>query len=197
MFTSAAYLQYLETVNVEHGLPSGARRQRWRPASWEPRRIDWLAAFIQLIGTLFFNLSTFAALRHGLSTHQINRRVWAPDILGSICFLLSSEFAYAEVCHRWICLRSGSPSWRIVALNLLGSIAFGLAAIASLLEPSTGLPLSAHIANSGTALGGICFFLAALALMPEGASRGTGRAQRRRTPRARILVSTYRERSTR
>jgi hypothetical protein len=169
MFTSAAYLQYLETVNVEHDPARSAHRQRWRPASWEPRRIDWLAALIQLIGTLFFNLSTFAAMRHGLSTHQANRRVWAPDVFGSICFLLSSELAYAEVCHRWVCLRLRSLSWRIVALNLLGSIAFGVAAIASLLEPSTGLPLSARIANAGTALGGLCFFLAALALMPEAA----------------------------
>lgn len=169
MFTSAAYLQYLEVVNVEHGLTPRSRRRRWRPASWEPRRIDWLAALIQLIGTLFFNLSTFAAMRHGLSTHQTNRRVWAPDVFGSICFLLSSELAYAEVCHRWVCLRKRSLSWRIVALNLLGSIAFGAAAIASLLEPSTGLPLSARIANAGTALGGLCFFVAALALMPEAA----------------------------
>jgi len=99
--------------------------------------------------------------------------VWAPDVLGSICFLLSSELAYAEVCHRWICLRPRSLSWRIVALNLLGSIAFGAAAIGSLLEPASGLPVSARIANAGTALGGVCFFVAALALMPEAA-----RAQR-------------------
>jgi hypothetical protein len=61
-------------------------------------------------------------------------------------------------------------SWRIVALNLLGSIAFGAAAIASLLEPSSGEPLSARLANGGTALGGLCFLVAALALMPEAAS---------------------------
>ena len=169
MFTSAAYLQYLEAVNVEHGLASDSRRLRWRPASWEPRRIDWLAALVQLIGTVFFNLSTFAAMRHGLSTHQTNARVWAPDVLGSICFLISSELAYAEVCHRWVCLRMRSLSFSIVALNLLGSIAFGAAAIASLVEPATGLPVSARIANAGTALGGICFFVAALSLMPEAA----------------------------
>jgi YrhK-like protein len=169
MFTSAAYLQYLEAVNVEHDLAPEAGRQRWRPASWEPRRIDWLAALVQLIGTVFFNVSTFAAMRHGLSTHQTNARVWAPDVFGSICFLLSSELAYAEVCHRWGCLRMRSLSWRIVTLNLLGSVAFGAAAIASLVEPSTGLPVSARIANAGTALGGICFFVAALMLMPEAA----------------------------
>jgi YrhK-like protein len=166
-FTCASYLQYSETVNVEHGVSARAQRARWRPASWEPQRIDWLAASIQLVGTVFFNLSTFAAMKHGLDTHQVNTRVWGPDALGSICFLLSSELAYAEVCHRWICLKLRSLSWRIVALNLLGSIAFGAAAIASLLEPSSGEPLSARLANGGTALGGLCFLVAALALMPE------------------------------
>ena len=170
LFTSAAYLQYSETVNVEHSLESRARRSSWRPASWEPRRIDWLAASIQLIGTVFFNLSTFAAMKHGLDTHQTNARVWGPDALGSICFLLSSELAYAEVCHRWVCLKLRSLSWRIVTLNLLGSIAFGAAAIASLLEPASGEPLSARVANGGTAMGGLCFLVAALALMPEAAS---------------------------
>jgi len=170
LFTSAAYLQFSETVNVEHRLDSRVRRSRWRPASWEPRRIDWLAASIQLIGTVFFNLSTFAAMKHGLDTRQVNARVWGPDALGSICFLLSSELAYAEVCHRWICLKLRSLSWRIVMLNLLGSLAFGAAAIASLLEPASGEPISARLANGGTAVGGLCFLVAALALMPEAAS---------------------------
>jgi hypothetical protein len=169
-FTCASYLQYSEAVNVEHSVSSSARRAHWRPASWEPRRIDWLAAAVQLIGTVFFNLSTFAAMKHGLDTRQTNARVWGPDALGSICFLLSSELAYAEVCHRWVCLKLRSLSWRIVTLNLLGSIAFGAAAIASLLEPASGEPLSARLANGGTAVGGLCFLVAALALMAEAAS---------------------------
>ena len=167
LFTSAAYLQYNEAVNAERDSVPDGRRVHWRPVSWEPRRIDWLASLIQLAGTIFFNVSTFTAMKHGLSTHQVNARVWAPDVFGSICFLLSSELAYAEVCHKWICLRGSSLSWRIVALNLLGSIAFGAAAIGSLIEPSSGEPVSARIANGGTALGGVCFLVAALALMPE------------------------------
>jgi hypothetical protein len=169
-FTSASYLQYLETVNVDHHLERDAHRRRFRPASWEPSRIDWLAAVVQLVGTVFFNVTTFTGMKHGLSATQSNRRVWAPDAIGSICFLVSSELAYAEVCHRWVCVRWSSLSWRIVALNMLGSIAFGAAAIASLLEPASGEPISARIANAGTALGGLCFLLGALALMPEAAA---------------------------
>ena len=125
-------------------------------------------------------------MKHGFSTRQSNRRVWAPDALGSICFLVSSELAYAEVCHRWVCLRRRSLSWRIVALNLLGSIAFGAAAIASLLEPSSGEPISARVANGGTALGGLCFLVAALALMPEAA--GEERAAQGSSPAARATA---------
>ena len=168
-FTSAGYLQYSETVNVDHRLAPGRHRKRWRPASWEPRRIAWLAAAVELIGTVLFNISTYTALNTDLTTHQANARVWAPDAFGSIAFLVSSLLAFAEVCHRWICFRRRSLSWWIVALNLLGSIAFGVSAVASLLEPASGEPISARIANSGTWVGGACFLLGALLLMPEAA----------------------------
>jgi len=180
LFTSAAYLQYSEAVNVDRDPLAQGQRVHWRPVSWEPRRIDWLASLIQLVGTIFFNISTFTAMKHGLTTHQVNARVWAPDVFGSICFLLSSELAYAEVCQKWVCFRGNSLSWRIVGLNLLGSIAFGAAAIASLTEPASGEPVSARIANGGTAIGGACFLVAALALMPE--ARMEERAAASRSP---------------
>ena len=169
-FTSAAYLQFSEAVNVERGLGPRRHGVRWRPVSWEPKRIDWLATLVQLIGTVLFNISTFAALNHALTTHQSNVRVWAPDAFGSIAFLVSSELAFAEVCHRWFCFRNRTLDWKIVALNLLGSIAFGASAIAALLEPASGEPVSARIANAGTSLGGLCFLVGALLLMPEAAA---------------------------
>jgi hypothetical protein len=168
-FTAAAYLQYGEAVNVEHGPMRGPARSRWRPASWEPRRIDWLASAIQLVGTVFFNVSTFEGMRRGLDVHQTNLRVWTPNVFGSICFLVSSELAYAEVCHRWVCLKARSLSWRIVAVNLVGSIAFGVSAVTSLVEPSTQEPVSAAIANAGTAVGALCFLAGAIMLLPEAA----------------------------
>ena len=68
-----------------------------------------------------------------------------------------------------MCLRRRSLSWWIVAVNLLGSIAFGVSAIASLTEPNSGLVLSARIANAGTSVGGLCFLAGALLLIPEAA----------------------------
>src|SRR3954468_16839462 len=170
-FTSAAFLQYWEVVNVERGPLHRRARRRLRPGSWEPRRIDWLASLIQLAGTVFFNVSCFFGMKHGFDVQQVNRRVWAPDAFGSICFLVASELAFAEVCGRWVCLRGRSSAWRIVALNMLGSIAFGVAAVASVVQPSSAEPVSAAIANAGTAIGALCFLAAALMLIPEPAPK--------------------------
>jgi hypothetical protein len=167
LFTTAAYIQYWQAVNVEHGPAEPGARRRRRPASWEPHRVDWLASLVQLAGTIFFNVSTFAAMQRGLTSHQVNLRVWAPDVFGSICFLVASELALAEVCGRWFCVRGRSLSWRIVALNLLGSVAFGVSAAASVIDPSTGEPVSAAITNATTTLGALCFLAGALLLLPE------------------------------
>ena len=101
--------------------------------------------------------------------HAADQRACVPDVFGSIAFLVSSELAFAEVCHRWVCFRCRSLSWKIVALNLLGSIAFGASAIASLTVPSSGELLSVRLMNAGTALGGLCFLIGALLLIPESA----------------------------
>ena len=58
-----------------------------------------------------------------------------------------------EVCNGWLAFRTRSLSLVDHALNLLGSIAFGVAALASLVQPSTDEPVSARaIANAGTAV---------------------------------------------
>src|SRR3954454_18618728 len=126
-----------------------------------------LASVIQLVGTVFFNVSCFAGMRHGLDTKQTDLRVWTPDAFGSVCFLVASEMALRQVCGRWVCVRRGSPEWRIAALNMLGSIAFGVAAVASLVQPSTSEPVSAAVANAGTALGALCFLAGALMLVAQ------------------------------
>jgi hypothetical protein len=165
-FTSAAYLQYVECINSERSL-SGQAGRRLRLMAVEARRIDWWATAIQLLGTLFFNLTTFFALDDALSAKQEDLVVWTPDALGSICFLIASQLAYAEAGHRWISWRPRDMGWRIAALNLLGSIFFGISAIAGWVEPSTGDLVNAALDTSGTFWGAICFLIGAALLLPE------------------------------
>ena len=111
----------------------GKDRHRTASASLgvETRRIDWWAAAVQLVGTLFFNVTTFAAMHTDLDRHRRrSRSIWTPDALGSICFLVASWLAYAEVGHRLISWLPHLRSWRIAALNLVGSVAFGVSAVA-------------------------------------------------------------------
>jgi hypothetical protein len=133
-------------------------------ATQGPWRGDRLGALVQLAGTLFFNVSTYAGMQRGFDTRETDLRVWAPDAFGSVCFLVSSELALAGACHRWVCWRVRSRGWRIAALNMLGSVAFGTAAVASLVEPSTSEPVSAAFANAGTTFGALCFLAGALML---------------------------------
>jgi hypothetical protein len=123
-------------------------------------RADRTASLIQFAGTLFFNVSTFEGMKRGFDAQQTDLRVWTPDVFGSICFLVSSALAYVAV-------RRPSLAWRIAALNLLGSVFFGLSAAAALVEPSTSEPISAAIANAGTTAGALCFFAGALMLIPK------------------------------
>ena len=97
-FTSAAYFQFLEAINVPD--PSvkekAGRTDHARYFAWEPQRLDWWSTITQLVGTLYFNFSTFNALRMNLSPLKSDRLVWSPDFMGSMLFLVSSWLAYGE-----------------------------------------------------------------------------------------------------
>jgi len=167
-FTTAAALQFLETLNADPG--PGSRRHHLRLFAVEPRRIDWWSSAVQLVGTLLFNVSTWSALQTSLSTTQVHRRVWAPDAFGSICFLVASYLAYIEVCGAPACRpRRSLPRW-IATVNLLGSVAFGASAISSYVLPATGNELDVRITNITTAAGALCFLVGAVMLLPEGAA---------------------------
>ena len=147
-FTVAAALELREGTLRQH--------RRFSDASW------WSAA-IQLIGTLFFNASTFHAMQTGLSTHAQNRLVWGPDLLGSGCFLASGVLAY----------RATTGGRRMAGINLAGCVLFMIAAVASFVLPSTGSVLALAPVNWGTALGALCFFVGAVLLWRGHALRGS------------------------
>jgi hypothetical protein len=120
-----------------------------------PRRDEtWWSAAIQFAGTLFFNVSTGAALLADLSAQQENRLIWAPDVFGSTCFLVSAVLGY----------RATVGSHTMAAVNLAGCVFFGFSAIASFVVPDTGSILALAAANWNTAAGALCFLIGALML---------------------------------
>ncbi|MEP6759005.1 MAG: hypothetical protein ABJB55_07420 [Actinomycetota bacterium] len=165
-FTSAGYLQFVQAINAPADA-EGRARGRTRLIAWQPARIDWWACGVQSIGTVFFNVSTFAATRTALDASQAHRLIWRPDMLGSIAFMIASSLAWFEVCHRWWAVMRRSVSWWIVAMNLAGSIAFFVSATAGYISPETGDIANLPVANLGTFLGAVGFFVGALLLVPE------------------------------
>jgi hypothetical protein len=166
-FTVAALLQYLEVANAAHHLPGTEAPERRRWVSWQPHDLGWWAAVVQLAGTLLFNISTFDAMAEHLSARQEDRLVWTPDSLGSICFLVASGLAWAEVSRGWWSFRPRSLPWLVTALNLVGSIAFGASAVASHVVPASDQVRDATVMNLGTFVGALCFLAGAVLLLPE------------------------------
>ncbi len=52
-------------------------------------------------------------------------------------------------------------------LNLVGSVAFGVSAVAAFVVPSTGSLLDEQLSNLGTFVGALCFLAGGILLLPE------------------------------
>lgn len=126
---------------------------------------SWWSTAIQFAGTLLFNVNTFEAMQDGLSTQQENRLIWAPDLVGSACFLVSAALAYRVANESRVRGAQRGREWRMAAVNLAGCVFFGASAVASYVVPSSGSMLDLAAANWCTALGALCFFIGALLLL--------------------------------
>jgi hypothetical protein len=173
LFTSAAALQFLMSAAELPELEMAAEH-RWARLA-RPRTTDWTASAIQLVGTVEFNITTLRAALDatgvGSATAQL---VWRPDAIGSVLFLVSSTIALAPEVRRRRHGHARDRSWAIAALNMLGSVFFGLSAIGAYVNPSTGDLLSLRWSNGGTLLGALCFLAGSLLLLPRQSDRPVG-----------------------
>ena len=73
-----------------------------------------------------------------------------------------------EAGHRWWSWRPRSIGWRIAALNMVGSIAFGVSAVAAYVVPESAESCSTwRWPTSAPSSGPICFLVGGLLLLPE------------------------------
>jgi hypothetical protein len=146
----------------------GGALQTWQAARRRrpgAGRADLAAAVVQSAGTLFFNVTTFRALQTAITAADYDRLVWRPDAFGSVCFLISGGIAYrASARHGW------QP-----AVNLLGCVFFGVAAVAGYVVPARGSVLDLAAANWTTAAGAACFLACALGALRKAAGPETSR----------------------
>ncbi|MEY9952278.1 hypothetical protein [Leifsonia sp. EB34] len=116
------------------------------------------SSIVQFVGTLFFNVSTSLALAAAVPAGAAGGTGWRPDAYGSICFLVSSLIAVVAVARQ----RGSTRDRAGAALNLLGSVLFGFAAVGAFVLPGTSALLSPFWTGVGTVGGAVCFLAAAL-----------------------------------
>jgi hypothetical protein len=150
-FTLAAFIQLSLSGR------SIPRRQMPRPDL-----VDWWAAAIQFAGTLLFNLSTGAALIAAVTQPGAVGVGWIPDAWGSLAFLVSSFLAIVATKDRGRLWDPDARTWHGTGLNFIGSVAFGVSAVGAYVVPATGDLAKETWANGGTAVGAVCFFVAAV-----------------------------------
>ena len=164
-FTAAATLQSLASWR-----PDDEGTTPWR--QWNGAdRANLIAALVQWVGTLEFNVTTLRAALEAASRHDYSAQaVWAPDAIGSILFLVSSAIALAPEVRRRRHRRVRDRAWVIAAVNMLGSILFGVSAVGAWTNPSTGQIVSLTWANAGTFAGAACFLVGAILMLPFASS---------------------------
>ncbi|WP_037624408.1 hypothetical protein [Streptomyces aureus] len=158
-FNTGGYASLLQAVNAprrdsESDTLAG---RRWRWWSFEPGRIDWLSTLLLFAGTLVFGVNLVDSLMKGLSVQQVDRLIWAPDLVGCVLFLVSGHLAIVEVCHGRPRVLADDLGWWIVAVNQFGSVLFFVSALAAYTRPATGSLVNVDIANWGTLAGALCF----------------------------------------
>jgi hypothetical protein len=122
----------------------------------------WRTAWIQSVGTLLFNLMTFAAITIAATDHSYNTVVWGPNAIGSLCFLVSGAIFYLSSPRRGLLPSNEHEGWWEAGVNLLGCVLFGISAVTGYATNSAGALISTQIANWTTTLGAACFLACAL-----------------------------------
>jgi len=168
-FTIASFLQLTQAQSPATTDVDRVSQHEPAPArvwAWLPHDRAWLAAATQFPGTLFFNISTVAALTHNATAADADRYVWRPDLFGSVLFLVSSAFALLAVSSRFLSFEPRSLPWRMAWLNMIGSVLFMASALASYVLPSTDEVANTRVAVAGTLLGAVCFLVGAALMFP-------------------------------
>lgn len=169
-FTAASLAQLLQAQSPAMTGVARVHQHDRRPVrlwAWLPHDRGWCAAATQFPGTLFFNVSTFAALAHNATVSEVDRHVWRPDMYGSTLFLVASAYGILALGGRVLRVSLRSEDWWIAWLNMLGSVLFMASAVASYVVPSTGELTDPEVAAAGTSLGAVCFLVGAVLIFPS------------------------------
>lgn len=175
-FTFAAYLQLFQAANARPFSvdPDAAPRAPIRLIGWHVHNAGWLSSFSQFTGTLAFNMNTWDAMHTASAWLAQDQWVWAPDMIGSALFLISGYLAFLEISRGYWSWRPRDIAWQIVAINLIGCVAFMTAAVLSFTPRRPEAAWIIDLGNIHLLIGSACFFIGAVLTIREGTAAATG-----------------------
>lgn len=169
LFTIGIYLQVLEGLNSSDyiGLERPYDRRSFVWFAWRPRRLEFVAPFILLIGSLFFNAETSLALGSAFGWLSLPVLVGLTSLVGAVGFVVSTYLQLVEVCHSYFGLRPHEISWWVAALNLAGSVGFLVGSAFGFDVPGLSSPEESLITQVSFLIGSILFLAGSYLLLPE------------------------------
>jgi hypothetical protein len=132
LFTGSIYLQVLEGINAADYIDTVKEERlenEFRFFAWEPHRLAFMAPFVLLVGSVFFNVETTIALAEELEWLKAPLIVGLSSVAGAVLFLVASYLQLIEVCHRYLCGRVGEISWWVTTFFVVGSAGFVVGAV--------------------------------------------------------------------
>lgn len=170
LFTGGIYLQVLEGINSSDyvGLrkPYNTPREfRW--FAWQPRRLEFMAPFLLLIGSLFFNVETTLVILSSLGLATLPVAIGLTSLAGSVLFLGPSYLQMIEVCHRYLCWRPREISWWVTVFFVLGSVGFVVGSVFGFNVPGLSSPAESEVTKWSFLEGSIFFLIGSCLMLPE------------------------------
>ena len=114
------------------GAGAGALKMKWRWFGLQLNSLGWWASVIQFTGATCFTISVITDIPSVLSKSQWKLQVafiWTMQVVGSICFTVSSMMLMLEEQHKWYLPAIDRIGWHSAAWNTLGGIGFLLSAV--------------------------------------------------------------------
>lgn len=170
LFTGGIYLQVLEGINSSDNIglqrPYNTPREfRW--FAWQPRRLGFMAPFLLLIGSLFFNVETTLVILSSLGLATLPVAIGLTSLAGSVLFLVPSYLQMIEVCHRYLCWRPREISWWVTVFFVLGSVGFVVGSVFGFNVPGLSSPAESEITKWGFLQGSVFFLAGSYLMLPE------------------------------
>lgn len=169
IFTASIYLWLLEGINADDHIGAHSPdqpQQGFAWIAWQPRRLEFLAPLLFLLGSLLFNVETTLAVGAELTWFMLPQLGNWMTLIGALLFLVPSYLQLVELSHGFGSWQPHKISWWVVVSFIVGSVGFVIAGVFGFDIPGISSP--GHPLETLGLLQGAAFFLIGSYLMlPE------------------------------